>query len=434
MVESRMRTKKEEAPKKDDEEDLPDFDEDDEDARKRALSSTALTPDSKRYEVEDNKLRHDELLRRLEEAEKNIKKHEKRLESHDEDRTRAKEDLVLIHKQALYSYLQWIVKEREEASRRAVIKGWWRFQFDSKRSVDTMCWHREEICDWTLQDAHCRSSCLEITSRQGTTLLPITTLVFKDSDARNEYIKHMKEKHGGKVQEWATDQSKNLYWASGGGGGHRPLLIEPAISEFDRKQSYVLKCVMSATKNVLNITEYRHDWKEMSIYDDNGYICWIDFDVEYSVAKCYFAEEKVTTELRQEFEEAISAEMRAITSGQQKGKAKGFKGSKGEQQKGKGKGKGKDKDKEEDAEMAEEDPAAGAYVPGEDTEAYKFHLATRMKKIGMSAVQTQNLRLRTAYLMEYRYIALDQFTETYNASVEKAVDRLAEPIVGLNDL
>eukprot|EP00929_Paragymnodinium_shiwhaense_P027123 TRINITY_DN15996_c0_g1_i1.p1 TRINITY_DN15996_c0_g1~~TRINITY_DN15996_c0_g1_i1.p1 ORF type:complete len:239 (-),score=69.68 TRINITY_DN15996_c0_g1_i1:524-1240(-) len=238
----------------------------------------------------------------------------------------------------------------------------------------------------------------------------------------------MKDKHGGKLQEWTTTHSNNLYWASGG-GGQRPLLIEPAISEFDRKQSYVLKCIMSATRNILNISEYRHDWKEMSIYDDSGYICWIDFDLEYSVAKCYFAEEKVTEELKQQFEDAISTEMRMITSGQQKGKSKGFKGK--DDQKGKGKGKGKNKDNDEEM---EEDPAAGAYVPGEDTEAYKYHLITRMKKIGLSAVQTQNLKMRTSYLMEYRYISQSEFTETYNASIEKAADRLAEPIVCLNDL
>eukprot|EP00929_Paragymnodinium_shiwhaense_P091650 TRINITY_DN51552_c0_g1_i1.p1 TRINITY_DN51552_c0_g1~~TRINITY_DN51552_c0_g1_i1.p1 ORF type:complete len:137 (+),score=41.72 TRINITY_DN51552_c0_g1_i1:810-1220(+) len=131
---------------------------------------------------------------------------------------------------------------------------------------------------------------------------------------------------------------------------------------------------MTATKAVIGITGYMHDWREMTIWDDSGYIASVHFDIEHNVAKCYFAEEKATEDLKSVFEEAISKEMQLTTSGQQKGmqNAKGKRKSTKDNQKGKkGNSKGKRKnDEKEEHDDADMDDAEGAFVPGESTEAY----------------------------------------------------------------
>eukprot|EP00929_Paragymnodinium_shiwhaense_P033152 TRINITY_DN18256_c0_g2_i15.p1 TRINITY_DN18256_c0_g2~~TRINITY_DN18256_c0_g2_i15.p1 ORF type:complete len:255 (+),score=47.81 TRINITY_DN18256_c0_g2_i15:640-1404(+) len=252
---------------------------------------------------------------------------------------------------------------------------------------------------------------------------------------RNELVRKMREQNSGKNQEWEAGHPKNLYWASGGAGGYRPLLIESQISDFDRKQPYVLRCIMTATKEVLHITEYRHDWREMTIWDDSGYIAWVHFDLEYNIAKRYFAEEKVTEDLRQEYENMISKEMQLITSGQQKGmqkskgKGKDKGNSKGKDGKGKGKGKADEKEENDDEAMT----GTGAFAPGEDTDAYAYHLVQRVQNIGMTNMQIQNLKLRTTYVMQFRYIPQDDFDESYKAAMSKSADCLAKPAVCLDD-
>eukprot|EP00929_Paragymnodinium_shiwhaense_P023793 TRINITY_DN1480_c0_g1_i3.p1 TRINITY_DN1480_c0_g1~~TRINITY_DN1480_c0_g1_i3.p1 ORF type:complete len:432 (-),score=98.12 TRINITY_DN1480_c0_g1_i3:374-1669(-) len=425
-------------PKRDNSPSLPDFDAEDEQqqdeaARKRAISLAAESSDEKRTRERkmDQNIAHDELLRRLEVAEKKLEAHNKKFEETEKKATVHDEDIQLVKRQAVQTYVQWISDTRDTASRKAVIKGWWRFQFDSRRSAETMSYHREDVCEWLLDKAgyDVRNACTAIVSKQGTTLLPITSIEFRDAEMRNEFIRKMKEMYSCKVQEWETQHSKNLYWASGGAGGHRPLLIESQISDFDRKQSYVMKCIMTATKEVLQITEFRHDWREMSIWDDSGYIAWISFDLEHNTAKCYFAEEKVTSDLREDFERRITKEMQLITSGQQKGKPKGD--SKGKA-KGKGKHKGKDDEKEEepDEEMPE---GSEGFVPGEDSDAYAYHLTQRMQKIGVTNMQIQGLKLRTTYLMEFSYISHDDFDDRYKTAMNKVANRLAKPAVCLED-
>eukprot|EP00929_Paragymnodinium_shiwhaense_P033158 TRINITY_DN18256_c0_g2_i8.p1 TRINITY_DN18256_c0_g2~~TRINITY_DN18256_c0_g2_i8.p1 ORF type:complete len:388 (+),score=84.90 TRINITY_DN18256_c0_g2_i8:207-1370(+) len=385
----------------------------------------------------DTKIAQDELLRRVEAAEQKLKDHEKLIDQQDEKGKQNDEDIHLVQRLAVQTYVQWIHESRDVAAKKAIVKGWWRFQFDSKRSVETMCWHREEVCEWLLDKAgqDVRNACATISSKQGTTLLPITSFGFRDGEMRNEVVSKMRTQNSGKMQEWETGHSKNLYWASGGAGGHRPLLIESPISDFDRKQSYVLKCIMTATKEVLHITEYRHDWREMTIWDDSGYIAWVHFDLEYNIAKCYFAEEKVTEDLRQEYENMISKEMQLITSGQQKGmqkskgKGKDKGNSKGKDGKGKGKGKAAEKEENDDEAMTD----SGAFVPGEDTDAYAYHLVQRMQKIGRTNMQIQNLKLRTTYVMQFRHIPQDDSDESYKAAMSKSADRLAKPADCLYD-
>eukprot|EP00929_Paragymnodinium_shiwhaense_P064908 TRINITY_DN32594_c0_g2_i1.p1 TRINITY_DN32594_c0_g2~~TRINITY_DN32594_c0_g2_i1.p1 ORF type:complete len:161 (-),score=34.31 TRINITY_DN32594_c0_g2_i1:197-679(-) len=149
------------------EEELPAFDDDG--WKKRRASSMEdkpgvkipRTPDREANAEEDALLRRDaertelekmnEVLKvRLAEAEENILQNRKDAQSGID---LVSEGVHLSRHTAVQTYIKWVTKERELAAHRAVINGWSRFQFDSKRAVYTKTSHREEICEWILQDA-----------------------------------------------------------------------------------------------------------------------------------------------------------------------------------------------------------------------------------------------------------------------------------------
>eukprot|EP00929_Paragymnodinium_shiwhaense_P064907 TRINITY_DN32594_c0_g1_i1.p1 TRINITY_DN32594_c0_g1~~TRINITY_DN32594_c0_g1_i1.p1 ORF type:complete len:173 (-),score=42.80 TRINITY_DN32594_c0_g1_i1:244-762(-) len=168
------------------EEKLPDSDEDWKKRRESSMEEKAgakipRTPDTEaKAAAEDELLRRDAERRELEKMNEALKerlaKAEEKIEQNRKDAQRGidlvNEDVHLLRHTAVQTYIKWVSKGRELAARRAVIKGWWRFQFDSRRAVYTMTSHREGICQWILQDTgqDIVDDVLEISSMEGTSL------------------------------------------------------------------------------------------------------------------------------------------------------------------------------------------------------------------------------------------------------------------------
>eukprot|EP00929_Paragymnodinium_shiwhaense_P029498 TRINITY_DN16887_c0_g1_i5.p1 TRINITY_DN16887_c0_g1~~TRINITY_DN16887_c0_g1_i5.p1 ORF type:complete len:493 (-),score=176.29 TRINITY_DN16887_c0_g1_i5:87-1565(-) len=321
--------------------------------------------------------------------------------------------LKTLRAQATYVLAKCIEEERADASKEAVFKGWWKWQFSSSTSAVDMTQHRREVVLWVLHDCNVDpNTVVEVTSMKGTSLQPITTVKFTTYEAKKGFMDKVHEKHDRKIKEWETGASKaaGLTWSS---GSWRPILVETAIGEHDRKLSYILKATMEAFRKAAVAVKPKWRTNEV-VTDDNAEesIAWVDLDLEMGTANVYYNEEQFYDEkTRKNFVGDIYDQMKEIVSGRGGGKGK----------KGKGKGKGKDKDREEAEEVIEK----------MNIEAYRHYMQEQAKKHGLR-FQYNALKAKPSYMVETTALNAQDYKNSWYNCMDEYGDRAAHPKVSKN--